>query len=427
MKDTIDTWNPVQNNILANRHYTCFNTSGICNTLLYITSSYTAWQSYVEVENGKSPDSMLREMISDDNVNKESSNIKKAIDYWYSNNMTDYTSYLEDAVWCNDRKLDDQGVTSWEPDSKFGNLIFGANNENNHDLICPNKIDRFTVESKNGNGALTYPVGMITEQEREMAFEAGDQYDSSTYKSPLAAGSYYWTISPSFSNNNGTRVFVSANEGNGYVNGNDVVYSKGVRPAISLRPNIEYINGDGSVEYPYYIDVSDIEAMKKSIDVQDDRVSVSTLISLPGKTIKLVSNDVNYIVKSYKVNGNVVEGDSFIMPDEDVVISDVVLDLIIFLESEHNPYSNNLNDIQEKTIEGANSLTIELDCQTERTTYDWIYLYDNTGKEYGKYGGTTRKIEKITIPGDYVKILFRTDGSGNSYYGYKAIITPNYN
>lgn len=34
--------------------------------------------------------------------------------------------------------------------------------------------------------------------------------------------------------------------------------------------------------------------------------------------------------------------------------------------------------------------------------------------------------EKITIPGDYVKIMFRTDGSGNNYYGYKATITPNY-
>ncbi len=79
----------------------------------------------------------------------------------------------------------------------------------------------------------------------------------------------------------------------------------------------------------------------------------------------------------------------------------------------------------EKTFEGATSLTVTLDYQTESVNYDWIYLYDSTGKQYGKYGGS-RKTETITIPGDYIKIVFRTDGSGNNYYGFKATITPNY-
>lgn len=114
------------------------------------------------------------------------------------------------------------------------------------------------------------------------------------------------------------------------------------------------------------------------------------------------------------------------MPAGNVAITDVLLKLDSVIESKHSPYSNNLREEKEKRFTGATSLTVELDYQTESTNYDWIYLYDSTGKEYGKYGGTTRKTETITIPGDYIKILFRTDGSGNNFYGYKATITPNY-
>jgi len=87
---------------------------------------------------------------------------------------------------------------------------------------------------------------------------------------------------------------------------------------------------------------------------------------------------------------------------------------------------NHMDEYKEKTFEGATSLTVKLDYQTESANYDYIYLYDSTGKQYGKYGGTTRKTETITIPGNYIKILFHTNGSSNNYYGYKATITPNY-
>jgi len=143
-----------------------------------------------------------------------------------------------------------------------------------------------------------------------------------------------------------------------------------------------------------------------------------------GRTIKLTSILENYRVSSFKINGTLITRDTFVMPAEDAIITDVVL--VPCFESEHNPYSNNLNEEKEKTFDGATSLTVELDCQTQSTSYDYIYLYDSTGKQYGKYGGTTRKTETITIPGNYIKILFHTNGSSNNYYGYKATITPNY-
>ena len=44
-----------------------------------------------------------------------SSTIKTAIDTWYGQNLTGYTSYLEDTVWCNDRSI---VVNPW--DGSFG-------------------------------------------------------------------------------------------------------------------------------------------------------------------------------------------------------------------------------------------------------------------------------------------------------------------
>lgn len=130
------------------------------------------------------------------------------------------------------------------------------------------------------------------------------------------------------------------------------------------------------------------------------------------------------------MNGTLIKGDSFIMPNSDVKITDIVLEeaQFVIIESEHSPYPNNLNNkvYDERTFSGATYLIVELDYQTESTSYDWIYLYDSNGKQYGKYGGSARKTEMITIPGNYVKIVFRTDSSGNNYYGFKATVSPRY-
>lgn len=147
-------------------------------------------------------------------------------------------------------------------------------------------------------------------------------------------------------------------------------------------------------------------------------MSIITLSSISG----------NYLVESFKMNGTLVEGNTFVMPEENVEITDIQTSEFAIIESEHNPYPNSLDNIVygEKTFTGATSLTITLEYQTESTSYDWIYLYDSSGTAYGKYGGKTLTTTQITIPGDYVKVVFRTDSSGNSYYGFKATIVPNY-
>ncbi len=159
-----------------------------------------------------------------------------------------------------------------------------------------------------------------------------------------------------------------------------------------------------------------------------------------GKTIVLYASEATAeetrVITSFKMNGTLVIGDSFIMPEENVVITDVVVKDATIIESEHRPYPGNLDDkvYGEQTFDGATSLTVILEYQTDDKNHNWIYLYDSTGKQYGKYASTRydknwgiRKRETITIPGNYIKITFTTGDDGPYYYyGFKAAIVPNY-
>ena len=80
------------------------------------------------------------------------------------------------------------------------------------------------------------------------------------------------------------------------------------------------------------------------------------------------------------------------MPAENVTITEITKIVQVTIESEHNPYANNMDNVvyYENIFDGATSLTVELTYQTESTTYDWIYLYDNANsstpfnnKKYG--------------------------------------------
>lgn len=397
-------------NDLNNYHYSCFNDTGVCTKAYYVyllTGDF--YVNSVELTNGKNIENVLDEMLFDDDVNMYDSDVKKAIDFWYANNMTDYTFYLEDTVWCNDRILAGYNSSGWNPNGgTYKDFLYFGSARADVDLKCFLPNDEFTVSKENGNGALTYPVGLPTRKEMQLA--------TYNYNNPFSCGTTFWTMSPAFFESEYLMTYNSSSY-------SQTVSKLAVRPSISLCSDIEYKSGDGSSDLPYLIDMGE----EFSVDFDDDlNVYSSVSSSFGGKKISLYSKDDRYKITSFKVNGSLVTGNTFIMPNENVLITDVILDEFSIIESEHNPYSNNLNDVNEKTFEGATSLTVELDYQTESTSYDWIYLYDGNGKQYGKYGGTTRKNESITIPGDYVKIVFRTDGSVNDYYGYKATIIPNY-
>ena len=240
--DTKKIWNwGTGYNTINNNHYTCFNTTGICTSeiyYVYYTDSSTAY--YIKLSNGKTVETALEEMLSADDVNTTDSTIKGVIDTWYEANMTKYTDYLEDTIWCNDRSISD--LAGWNPNGgSTTNYLYFRSSSNSTDLSCPSKIDSFTVnESEHGNGALDYPVGLLTRQEAYLMGSSG-----------RATGSYYWLLSPySFyrSYANGYYVYSS-----GDLSYRNVAYAYGVRPAVSLKNGMKYASGDGSVDNPYVI------------------------------------------------------------------------------------------------------------------------------------------------------------------------------
>ena len=96
-------------------------------------------------------------------------------------------------------------------------------------------------------------------------------------------------------------------------------------------------------------------------------------------------------------------------------------------------------NLQTVSIPGAEQLEITVTIQSESTSYDWLYIYsgavarsssaDNgTGGTLvaSKLGGSTKKTYTYTVDGDTATFVWRTDESGNSYYGYYATISATY-
>ena len=165
----------------------------------------------------------------------------------------------------------------------------------------------------------------------------------------------------------------------------------------------------------------------------NDDIKYESNNRLKGTKVTLISISGNNYVTSFKMNGTTINGNEFIMPDTDVTITDIVTTACKTIESAHNPYPNSQDNviIGELTFEGAKSLTVILDYQTESTNLDYFLIYDSSSSTTGinnnkKYGGKTRTQETITINSNYIKITFKSDSGGNNYYGLKAIVIPNY-
>ena len=186
-------------------------------------------------------------MLKNDNVNSTNSTIKTTIDNWYSSNMTSYTDYLEDTVFCNDRSISNLG--GWNPSggSLTTYLYFGANSRDTANLKCINETDRFSIS--NSKAKLTYPVGLLSMDETLLGKTTSKNSRDNYY---LKTGSYYWAGSPSYFN----LAYECNVYSDGYLSNRSVGDTLGVRPAVSLIPGTVYSEGDGSKNNPYVVETN---------------------------------------------------------------------------------------------------------------------------------------------------------------------------
>ena len=243
------SWTTDYKTLATKYHYTCFNDTGICEKVHYINYFGNADNAYyLTLAEGKNIEKAKEEMFT----NTTDSKIKTTIDNWYKANMTLYTNKLEDTVWCNDRTLTSGPLLS--KDNSTGTSIFAAYGRNmstfKPSISCTNTRDSFTVDSSNGNGKLTYPVGLLTADEYTLAGSGNKGNSTDAY---LHTGQYQWSLSPYGFSENRAGGFALGSSGNLYTYG--VGTSRGVRPSVSLKPGIYVLSdGDGSVSNPYIVE-----------------------------------------------------------------------------------------------------------------------------------------------------------------------------
>ena len=185
-------------------------------------------------------------------ANANNSTIKTYLDTWYENNIKGTTNeqYIADNIFCNDRSFasNNTGTGAGTSNTYYRWYNFADNANNNKMMLtCPQKNDAFTVsDTTNGNGALTYGVGLVTIDEVVLA--GGWNLENSKYY--LFSGQSYWTMSPYLNSRYAAGRFVHSHGDADY--GNIVTGGIGARPVFNLKSEV-LLQGTGTASDPYHL------------------------------------------------------------------------------------------------------------------------------------------------------------------------------
>mgnify|MGYP000911975040 CR=1 FL=1 len=234
-------------------YYTLRSTSASSsNSYVYKIFSVTAGSSSASVGYGYVTYATTSKEKAQTNTND--STIKAYLDNWYKTNIVGTTNeqYLADNVFCNDRSIS-TGTPSGHSNLGYGTegtayrWYYWADYTNNKMMLtCPQQTDAFTVnDTSKGNGALTYPVGLLSTDEIVLA--GGWSTHNSGYY--LYSGQVWWASSPG--NFDGSIAFVRNVGSDGDANyGDGVSLDDGVRPVFNLKSDV-LTYGDGTMNNPY--------------------------------------------------------------------------------------------------------------------------------------------------------------------------------
>jgi len=188
-------------------------------------------------------------------ANTNKSDILKNLETWYNNNLKTYESKLADTIWCNDKSTVSGGLGYGTNATDYGAYNRLASTKQ-PTLKCPNdnnggKLSKFTVDdTKNGNGNLTYKIGLLTADEIVFAGSIAYTYNRSTYLQENTGTTWWWSLSPYGFDGSGALVWVV---GSGDLYGDDVGNYRGLRPVISLISSTN-VTGDGTSENSYVVE-----------------------------------------------------------------------------------------------------------------------------------------------------------------------------
>ena len=207
-------------------------------------------------------------------ANTNKSTILTNLETWYTNNLTSYENKLADIIWCNDKiAVTDTTYDPWSYNPSglgyalnatyYGatyRLVSASGNAGGTgpSLICPKdnnggKLSKFTVDdTTNGNGNLTYKIGLLTADEIAFSGSIAYTYNRSTYLQENTGESTWWSLSPT--GFGGIGVLPNAwTFQSGLLSSSYLYASRALRPAISLVSSITISGGSGTSEDPYIV------------------------------------------------------------------------------------------------------------------------------------------------------------------------------
>ena len=307
-------------------HYTCLTTETTCAEVYYANYlSGTSLHYFLSFTGGDNLDTALAKMAK----NTNESTMKIFLEDWYEKNMADATDFLEDTIWYGGKAFASGALST--KDSNFNSnydkegtshtkesidtYYHGASRE--HDSVLPlirnnGSLPDFGLETiidaqvesdgneeettdeshtnylsyddmvngvsfdysdPNGvytvaNGALNYPVGLLTGSEIIMAGNGYPAFAKGTY---IDDNFTWWSLSPRyfFYDYARTSAFLGHR---GFLQDYVVDTGHGVRPAVSLKSTLSALEGDGSKEHPFR-ELAEVEEKEdKDDDGQEDRV-----------------------------------------------------------------------------------------------------------------------------------------------------------
>ena len=189
-------------------------------------------------------------------ANTNKSTVLNTLETWYKENLVPYENKLADTIWCNDKSAGIQRVLAsdvtsyYEPNNRLESSKTAT-------LKCPNdnnegKLSKLTAnDTINGNGSLTYKIGLLTADEAAYAGFSVGKINPLSYLTENASGGWWWTLSPHSYTLGIANIYTVIGK-TGTLTSRAVNLDMYVRPAIALNTSIE-VTGSGTSEDPYLV------------------------------------------------------------------------------------------------------------------------------------------------------------------------------
>lgn len=253
---SVKTTNPCSISYSASNAYARY--SGTTYTTAFNSSSVND-NAFVGFMYGKTGASNY----ADTHANNNKSTILTNLEKWYTNVLSKQSGFssdkLADVIWCNDKSTY-SGLgygSSASTQTIYG--TYGRHQGKSISLVCPNdnnggKLSKFTADdTKYGNGALDYKIGLLTFEEMLFAgygFVSSSihSYTEEPYYYLTAGEEYWWTMSPMYSSSMYVDDFMDGDNANGDIGD----YAVALRPSIAIAKNVA-VTGTGTSSDPYVI------------------------------------------------------------------------------------------------------------------------------------------------------------------------------